>query len=229
MGIITFAINPDDIRGITIFGFLELHLCFLVSAMTQILPFESDTQNFVTSEGSQPLKQVKVCKREEAASTMQLDLCPILCPSSGSDFLISAQTEINWGREKDQKVLEHCMSLANCSKFISRSVIRSIETARIFDFEEFPVRDKVTYMYYTGRLEVLNENFPSVGTFSVELPHQLMLDKGCKVFQLRQVGQLTYDRSENVIEEIEKQPSTIPDQEFCIKVDPQDIAMLAVS
>ncbi|KAI3701405.1 hypothetical protein L6452_26446 [Arctium lappa] len=42
---------------------------------------------------------------------------------------------------------------------LCRSVIRSIETARIFDFEEFPVRDKVTYMYYTGRLEVLNENF----------------------------------------------------------------------
>ncbi|XP_071729454.1 enhanced ethylene response protein 5 [Rutidosis leptorrhynchoides] len=44
---------------------------------------------------------------------------------------------------------------------LCRSVIRSIETARIFDFEEFPVRDKVTYMYYTGRLEVLNENFPA--------------------------------------------------------------------
>ncbi|KAK8503116.1 hypothetical protein V6N11_066387 [Hibiscus sabdariffa] len=42
------------------------------------------------------------------------------------------------------------------------SVIRSIETARIFDFEEFPRRDKVTYMYYTGRLEVFNENFPAV-------------------------------------------------------------------
>ncbi|XVE70596.1 hypothetical protein DITRI_Ditri10aG0084000 [Diplodiscus trichospermus] len=44
---------------------------------------------------------------------------------------------------------------------LCRSVIRSIETARIFDFEEFPRRDKVTYMYYTGRLEVLNENFPA--------------------------------------------------------------------
>ncbi|URE16342.1 PAM [Musa troglodytarum] len=42
---------------------------------------------------------------------------------------------------------------------LCRSVIRSIETARIFDFEEFPVKDKVTYMYYTGRLEVYNENF----------------------------------------------------------------------
>ncbi|PIA64361.1 hypothetical protein AQUCO_00100085v1 [Aquilegia coerulea] len=42
---------------------------------------------------------------------------------------------------------------------LCRSVIRSIETAKIFDFEEFPVRDKVTYMYYTGRLEVYNENF----------------------------------------------------------------------
>ncbi|KAL2457332.1 proteasome family protein [Abeliophyllum distichum] len=44
---------------------------------------------------------------------------------------------------------------------LCRSVIRSIETARIFEFEEFPVRDKVTYMYYTGRLEVYNENFPA--------------------------------------------------------------------
>ncbi|MBA0722735.1 hypothetical protein Gotri_005549 [Gossypium trilobum] len=44
---------------------------------------------------------------------------------------------------------------------LCRSVIRSIETARIFDFEEFPRRDKVTYMYYTGRLEVFNENFPA--------------------------------------------------------------------
>ncbi|CAI9100567.1 OLC1v1037694C1 [Oldenlandia corymbosa var. corymbosa] len=44
---------------------------------------------------------------------------------------------------------------------LCRSVIRSIETARIFDFEEFPVRDRVTYMYYTGRLEVYNENFPA--------------------------------------------------------------------
>ncbi|KAH7572147.1 hypothetical protein JRO89_XS04G0211300 [Xanthoceras sorbifolium] len=44
---------------------------------------------------------------------------------------------------------------------LCRSVIRSIETARIFDFEEFPTRDKVTYMYYTGRLEVFNENFPA--------------------------------------------------------------------
>ncbi|CAL5193455.1 unnamed protein product [Lathyrus oleraceus] len=44
---------------------------------------------------------------------------------------------------------------------LCRSVIRSIETARIFDFEEFPKRDKVTYMYYTGRLEVFNENFPA--------------------------------------------------------------------
>ncbi|XP_077212517.1 enhanced ethylene response protein 5-like [Tasmannia lanceolata] len=42
---------------------------------------------------------------------------------------------------------------------LCRSVIRSIETAKIFDFEEFPMRDKVTYMYYTGRLEVFNENF----------------------------------------------------------------------
>ncbi|KAK3005065.1 hypothetical protein RJ639_017402 [Escallonia herrerae] len=44
---------------------------------------------------------------------------------------------------------------------LCRSVIRSIETARIFEFEEFPIRDKVTYMYYTGRLEVFNENFPA--------------------------------------------------------------------
>ncbi|KAM7275973.1 hypothetical protein ACFE04_017839 [Oxalis oulophora] len=44
---------------------------------------------------------------------------------------------------------------------LCRSIIRSIETARIFDFEEFPKRDKVTYMYYTGRLEVFNENFPA--------------------------------------------------------------------
>ncbi|KAF7837989.1 enhanced ethylene response protein 5 [Senna tora] len=44
---------------------------------------------------------------------------------------------------------------------LCRSVIRSIETARIFDFEEFPKSDKVTYMYYTGRLEVFNENFPA--------------------------------------------------------------------
>ncbi|XP_028555618.1 enhanced ethylene response protein 5 [Dendrobium catenatum] len=42
---------------------------------------------------------------------------------------------------------------------LCRSVIRSIETAKIFDFEEFPSSDKATYMYYTGRLEVYNENF----------------------------------------------------------------------
>ncbi|KAL2649646.1 hypothetical protein R1flu_017774 [Riccia fluitans] len=42
---------------------------------------------------------------------------------------------------------------------LCRSVIRSIETARVFDFDEFPTRDKVTYMYYTGRLEVFNDNF----------------------------------------------------------------------
>lgn len=42
---------------------------------------------------------------------------------------------------------------------LCRSVIRSIETARVFDFEEFPVRDRVTYMYYTGRLEVFNDQF----------------------------------------------------------------------
>ncbi|CAI9116522.1 OLC1v1017689C1 [Oldenlandia corymbosa var. corymbosa] len=42
---------------------------------------------------------------------------------------------------------------------LCRSVIRSTETARVFDFEEFPVQDRVTYMYYTGRLEVYNENF----------------------------------------------------------------------
>ncbi|KAL5548101.1 hypothetical protein UlMin_003332 [Ulmus minor] len=40
-----------------------------------------------------------------------------------------------------------------------RSVIKSIETARIFEFEEFPKRNKVTYMYYTVCLEVFNENF----------------------------------------------------------------------
>ncbi|XWS17396.1 hypothetical protein CRYUN_Cryun33cG0063800 [Craigia yunnanensis] len=44
---------------------------------------------------------------------------------------------------------------------LCRSVIRSIETACIFYFEEFPRRDKVTCMYYTGRLEVFNENFPA--------------------------------------------------------------------
>ncbi|KAK6941397.1 hypothetical protein RJ641_026774 [Dillenia turbinata] len=44
---------------------------------------------------------------------------------------------------------------------LCRSVIRSIETARIFDFEEFPARDKVTFMYYTGRLDVYNEKFPA--------------------------------------------------------------------
>uniref|UniRef100_M1BZT6 PCI domain-containing protein n=1 Tax=Solanum tuberosum TaxID=4113 RepID=M1BZT6_SOLTU len=42
---------------------------------------------------------------------------------------------------------------------LCKSVTRSIEVSRIFDFEEFPLRDKVTYMYYTGRLEVYNENF----------------------------------------------------------------------
>eukprot|EP00252_Welwitschia_mirabilis_P013204 TRINITY_DN29129_c0_g1_i1.p1 TRINITY_DN29129_c0_g1~~TRINITY_DN29129_c0_g1_i1.p1 ORF type:complete len:417 (-),score=82.48 TRINITY_DN29129_c0_g1_i1:84-1334(-) len=42
---------------------------------------------------------------------------------------------------------------------LCRSVRRSIEKARIFDFEEFPVRDKVTYMYYTGRLGVFNDDF----------------------------------------------------------------------
>ncbi|CAH2051454.1 unnamed protein product [Thlaspi arvense] len=47
---------------------------------------------------------------------------------------------------------------------LCRSVIRSIETARIFDFEGFRTRDKVTYMYYTGRLEVFNENFPAADT-----------------------------------------------------------------
>ncbi|WVZ12993.1 hypothetical protein V8G54_017523 [Vigna mungo] len=50
-------------------------------------------------------------------------------------------------------------TLALGTVHLCRSVIRSIETARIFDFEEFPKRDKVTYMYYTGRLEVFNENF----------------------------------------------------------------------
>ncbi|XP_004493497.1 enhanced ethylene response protein 5 [Cicer arietinum] len=55
---------------------------------------------------------------------------------------------------------------------LCRSVIRSIETARIFDFEEFPKRDKVTYMYYTGRLEVFNENFPSADSkLSYALKH----------------------------------------------------------
>ncbi|KAL5578085.1 hypothetical protein UlMin_019784 [Ulmus minor] len=44
---------------------------------------------------------------------------------------------------------------------LCRSVIRSIETACIFEFEEFPKRDKVTYIYYTIRLEVFNENFPA--------------------------------------------------------------------
>ena len=29
---------------------------------------------------------------------------------------------------------------------LCRSVIRSIETARVFDFEEFPVRDRVTLL-----------------------------------------------------------------------------------
>uniref|UniRef100_A0A9I9CJS1 PCI domain-containing protein n=1 Tax=Cucumis melo TaxID=3656 RepID=A0A9I9CJS1_CUCME len=51
---------------------------------------------------------------------------------------------------------------------LCRSVIRSIETARIFDFEEFPKRDRVTYMYYTGRLEVFNENFPAVSNSMYE-------------------------------------------------------------
>ncbi|KAL0704765.1 hypothetical protein Bca4012_071190 [Brassica carinata] len=55
---------------------------------------------------------------------------------------------------------------------LCRSVIRSIETARIFDYEEFPRRDKVTYMYYTGRLEVFNENFPAADTkLSYALQH----------------------------------------------------------
>ncbi|KAL5574025.1 hypothetical protein UlMin_023622 [Ulmus minor] len=45
---------------------------------------------------------------------------------------------------------------------LCRSVIKSIETARIFEFEEFPKRDKVTYMYYTVHLEVCNENFPAL-------------------------------------------------------------------
>eukprot|EP00850_Spirogloea_muscicola_P009164 SM000051S17524 [mRNA] locus=s51:81339:84085:- [translate_table: standard] len=42
---------------------------------------------------------------------------------------------------------------------LCRSIIRSIETGRTFDFDEFPVRDRVTYMFYTGRLEVFNDNF----------------------------------------------------------------------
>ncbi|KAF2613502.1 hypothetical protein F2Q70_00011093 [Brassica cretica] len=61
-----------------------------------------------------------------------------------------------------------CQLFKTCFKLgtvnLCRSVIRSIETARIFDFEEFPRRDKVTYMYYTGRLEVFNENFPAADT-----------------------------------------------------------------
>ncbi|TVU25513.1 hypothetical protein EJB05_28012, partial [Eragrostis curvula] len=46
---------------------------------------------------------------------------------------------------------------------LCQSVIRSIETARNFDFEDFPVKDKVRQaahtIYYTGRLELFNENF----------------------------------------------------------------------
>ncbi|KAL5548209.1 hypothetical protein UlMin_003440 [Ulmus minor] len=44
---------------------------------------------------------------------------------------------------------------------LCRSVIKSIETTRIFEFEEFPKRDKVTYMYYTVCVEVFNKNFPA--------------------------------------------------------------------
>nr|TKR99650.1 PCI domain-containing protein 2 isoform X2 [Populus alba] len=62
---------------------------------------------------------------------------------------------------------------------LCRSVIRSIETARIFDFEEFPKRDKVTYMYYTGRLEVFNENFPAVSTLIPFKPCHLMFSHLC--------------------------------------------------
>ncbi|KAL0410515.1 UNVERIFIED_CONTAM: Enhanced ethylene response protein 5 [Sesamum latifolium] len=53
---------------------------------------------------------------------------------------------------------------------LCRSVIRSIETARIFDFEEFPVRDKVTYMMI---LKYLIPVKLSIGI----LPRQLLLDK----------------------------------------------------
>ncbi|KAI3791205.1 hypothetical protein L2E82_04882 [Cichorium intybus] len=52
-------LDPHVLSWATIFGFLDLHLCFLVSAMTQIFLFESDTQTFATSEGSQALKRVK--------------------------------------------------------------------------------------------------------------------------------------------------------------------------
>ncbi|KAL9259021.1 Enhanced ethylene response protein 5-like protein [Drosera capensis] len=56
---------------------------------------------------------------------------------------------------------------------LCRSVIISIETSRIFDSEEFPSWDEVTYMYYTSHLEVLNENFPA---------DDLEISYSCKMF-----------------------------------------------
>ncbi|KAL5570801.1 hypothetical protein UlMin_020398 [Ulmus minor] len=47
-------------------------------------------------------------------------------------------------------------------------VIRSIEIARIFEFEEFPKKDKVTYMYYTVHLEVFNKNFPTHHSYATK-------------------------------------------------------------
>ena len=72
---------------------------------------------------------------------------------------------------------------------LCRSVIRSIETTRVFEFEEFPTRDKVTYMYYTGRLEVFNDNFLAADQ---KLMYALKLCDPRKEANIRMILKLPY-------------------------------------
>eukprot|EP00271_Cylindrocystis_brebissonii_P021880 TRINITY_DN8136_c0_g1_i3.p1 TRINITY_DN8136_c0_g1~~TRINITY_DN8136_c0_g1_i3.p1 ORF type:complete len:263 (-),score=63.09 TRINITY_DN8136_c0_g1_i3:596-1384(-) len=66
---------------------------------------------------------------------------------------------------------------------LCRSIIRVIDSNKK-DFEDYPARDKVTYMYYMGRLDVLNDNFTAANE---KLGYALQSCQRVKVGNVRRI------------------------------------------
>ncbi|TVU12188.1 hypothetical protein EJB05_45821, partial [Eragrostis curvula] len=125
----------------------------------------------VRDAGGQPVTSPRVWLRDRAPT--RAEAVVVQAPPGNNGIVVSFLQNSQLMQElRPDKHSDHLTSV---------SVIRSIETARNFDFKDFPVKDKVSHMYYTGRLEVFNENF-LVLSKRVKYEEDFEVSYPCKAF-----------------------------------------------
>ncbi|TVU25146.1 hypothetical protein EJB05_27628, partial [Eragrostis curvula] len=133
----------------------------------------------VRDAGGQPVTSPRVWLRDRAPT--RAEAAVVQAPPGNNGIVVSflQNSQLMQELRPDKQADSEIMQLGSLN--LCHSVIRSIETARNFDFEDFPVKDKVSHMYYTGRLEVFNENF-LVLSKRVKYEEDFEVSYPCKAF-----------------------------------------------